>query len=72
MPIPLDLLEETLSHLNEGARSVRAYTGDVTYIITKADDGDFYVTQEEPPYTKTRTSSLKVYFKDVFGIDARY
>ncbi|HEY9049813.1 MAG TPA: hypothetical protein VIN08_28135 [Ohtaekwangia sp.] len=72
MPVPLNLLEETLSHLQEGARSVRAYSGDATYIITKAGDREFYVTLEEPPFTKTKTASLESYFKDVFGIDARY
>jgi hypothetical protein len=70
----LNLLEETLQHLNEGARSVRAYTSsDTTYIITRVQDSDdFWVATEEPGFPKTKTSSLDPYFKDVFGIHANY
>lgn len=73
MPTPLDLLEETLGHFHEGARSVRAYTDDTTYIITKANDtGDFWVATEEPSFPKTKTRQLETYFEDVFGVEARY
>ncbi len=73
MPQSLNLLEETLSHFQEGARSVRAYTNETTYIITKADNHDsFWVTVEEPSFPKTQTTSLEQYFTDVFGIDAKY
>jgi hypothetical protein len=69
----LNLLEETKSHLDEGARSVRAYTNDTTYIITRADKSDeVWVTAEEPGFPKTKTNSLDPYFKDVFGIEAKY
>jgi hypothetical protein len=73
MPTPLDLLEETLGHFHEGARSVRAYTDDTTYIITKANDtGDFWVATEEPSFPKTKTRTLETYFEQVFGVEARY
>jgi hypothetical protein len=69
----LDLLEETLSHFNEGARSVRAYTNDTTYIITKMATGDgYYVAQEEPGFPKTKVPVLDQYFNEVFGIEAIY
>lgn len=73
MAIPLNLLEETLGHFHEGARSVRAYTEETTYIITKASEaGDFWVATEEPTFPKTKTRSLETYFEDVFGVEARY
>lgn len=73
MPEFLNLIEETINHFNEGARSVRAHTSDTTYIITKEKDSDgFWVAKEEPGFTKTRTNSLDQYYQDVFGIEARY
>jgi hypothetical protein len=68
----LDLLEETLNHFKEGAKSVRAYAPEETYIITRASDLDYWVTIDEPPYQKTRTNLLNDYFKEVFGIQATY
>ena len=69
----LNLLEDTLSHFNEGARSVKAYTNDKTYIITRIRDSDeYWVALEEPGFPKTKTSSLESYFKEVFGIEATY
>jgi hypothetical protein len=68
----LNLLEETLSHFEEGARSVKAYTNDKTYIITRANPTDFWITLEEPGFPKTKTTSLENYFKEVFGIEANY
>lgn len=70
---PLDLLEETIDHLNEGARSVRAFSTHEAYIITKAiDSEEFVVTIDAPPYQKTKTRLLDTYFSDVFGIQANY
>jgi hypothetical protein len=68
----LDLIEETKSHFNEGARSVKAHTNEKTFIITKASENEYWVTLEEPGFPKTKTSSLEEYFKDVFGIEAHY
>ena len=69
----LNLLEDTLGHFNEGARSVKAYTNDKTYIITRIKDSDeYWVALEEPGFPKTKTSSLESYFKEVFGIEATY
>jgi hypothetical protein len=68
----LNLLEETKMHFSEGARSVKAYTNDKVYIITKATSNTFWVTLEEPGFPKTKTSSLEDYFKEVFGIEANY
>ena len=69
----LNLLEETKGHFNEGARMVRAYTNDVTYIITRSGDGnDYCVTTEESSFKKVNTQKLDDYFKDVFGIEALY
>lgn len=69
----LDLLEETKSHFAEGARSVRAYTNESTFIFTRAKDSeDYFVTVEEPGFPKTKVSSLDGYFDDVFGIEAVY
>jgi hypothetical protein len=72
MPL-LDLLEETMNHFNEGAKSVRAYAHDKTYIITKANHADFFwVASEEPGFPKTKAVSLENYFTEVFGIEANY
>lgn len=69
----LNLLEETKTHFEEGARSVKAYTNDKVYIITKTQEGDnFWVTLEEPGFPKTKTDSLDSYFPEVFGIEAHY
>lgn len=69
----INLIEETIEHFEEGARSVRAYSDDTTYIITRDQAGaDFIVTKEEPGFPKTRTRSLESYFSDVFGIEAKY
>lgn len=68
----LDLIEETIAHFEEGARSVRAYSSDKTYIITRAPEDEFWVTLEEPGFPKTKTSSLEPIFTDVFGIEAKY
>jgi hypothetical protein len=68
-----DLVEETISHFSEGARSVRAYSNDKTYIITHdRERNEFWVTLEEPGFPKTKTSTLDVFFGDVFGIEAKY
>jgi hypothetical protein len=69
----MNLIEETIEHFKEGARSVRAYTENTTYIITKAKkDDEFVVTTEEPGFPKQQTKSLEKYFSKVFGIEARY
>ena len=68
----LNLLEDTKTHFSEGARSVKAYTNDKVYIITKASDTDYWVTLEEPGFPKTKTSSLQEVFREVFGIEANY
>jgi hypothetical protein len=69
----MNLIEETVSHFEEGARSVRAYTNETTYIITKERDADGYiVTTEEPGFPKNKTATLDQYFEKVFGIEARY
>jgi hypothetical protein len=69
----LNLLEETKTHFEEGARSVKAFTNDKVYIITKANGGDSYwVTLEEPGFPKTKSNSLEDYFQEVFGIEALY
>ena len=68
-----NLLDETLTHFQEGARSVKAYSDNTTYIITRATDADgFWVAVEEPGFPKTRATSLAPYFKEVFGIEATY
>ena len=68
-----DLVEETLSHFSEGARSVRAYSNDKTFIITRAkEQNEFYITLEEPGFPKTKTTSLEIFFAEVFGIEATY
>lgn len=72
MEEPLDLIAETISHFSEGARSVKAYTDTDTYIITKADANDYWLTREEPGFPKTRITSLDPHFRDVFGIEAKY
>ena len=69
----MNLIEETIEHFEEGARSVRAYSDETTYIITKGNtDSDFIVTLEAPGFPKERTMSLEKYFSDVFGIEAKY
>ncbi|MBT1703993.1 hypothetical protein [Chryseosolibacter indicus] len=69
----LDLINETLSHFQEGAKSVRAYSDEMTYIITKVKDSDdYWVALEEPGFPKQRASSLEQFFDEVFGIEARY
>ena len=69
----IDLMEETIEHFREGARSVRAYTEDTTYIITQGpDDTGFVVTVEEPGFPKQKTKTLDKYFAKVFGIEAKY
>lgn len=69
----LNLLEETITHFREGARSVRAYTNETTYIITLAKDSGYYwVASEDSRFQKTKTQLLDDYFKDVFGIEAMY
>jgi hypothetical protein len=69
----LNLIEETLSHFQEGAKSVRAYTNNKTYIITPiSNTNEFWVATEEPGFPKSKTSSLEEYYKDVFGIEAKY
>jgi hypothetical protein len=73
MAEPLNLLEETIDHLNEGARSVRAFSSYEAFIITKSPDSDeFVITIDAPPYQKTKTRLLDTYFRDVFGIQATY
>lgn len=73
MDLTLNLHEETLTHFQEGARSVRAYTNDVTYVITRATEAnEYWITAEESNFQKTKTKSLAGYFKDVFGIEAMY
>jgi hypothetical protein len=68
----MNLMEETIGHFQEGARSVRAYTEDTTYIITQSDDAHFVITIEEPGFPKQKTRSLEKYFSKVFGIEAKY
>ena len=69
----LDLIEETKEHFREGARSVRAHTEETTYIITKDQtSGEFIIAMEEPGFPKTKTRSLEEYFRNVYGIEARY
>ena len=73
MPAALDLLEETESHFREGAKSVRAYASDNTYIITKAKEGGHYwVAIEEEGYRKEKATSLSKFYEGVFGIEASY
>jgi hypothetical protein len=70
----LNLMEETLMHFSEGARSVKAYSNEKTYIITRTteDPDQYWITLEEPGFPKTKTNSLSEYFHDVFGIEANY
>jgi len=67
-----DLLQETLSHFKEGAKSVRAHTDEATYVITPAEAGLFWIVVEGGDFNKTKTDALESYFKDVFGIEAKY
>jgi hypothetical protein len=69
----LNLIQETLDHFREGARTVRAYTNDVTYVITRVEgSAEFWIATEEPGFTKTKSKSLEPYFGEVFGVEARY
>jgi hypothetical protein len=69
----LDLIEETINHFNEGATSVRAYSPDYTYIITRTKEGnEFWITIEEDGFSKKRSTTLEEYFSEVFGIEAKY
>ena len=68
----MNLIEETMEHFREGAKSVRAYTENTTYIITRGREDEFVVTTEEPGFPKEQTTSLEKYFSKVFGIEARY
>ena len=73
MPVSLDLIDETLSHFKEGARSVRAYSSEHTYIITRAkDSNNFWVAIEDQGFQKQKAESLEKFFSDVFGIEATY
>ena len=73
MPELLNLINETLEHFKEGAMSVRAHTDELTYVITRVKDSDdFWITTEEPGFEKIKTRSLEKYFKNVFGVEARY
>ena len=69
----MNLVEETIGHFEEGARSVRAYSEEKTYIITRGkEDTEFVITHEAPGFPKEKTRSLEEYFGEVFGIEARY
>jgi hypothetical protein len=73
MPAFLDLIDETLNHFKEGAKSVRAYAPDATYIITRTKNSDgFWIAIEEEGFKKKKTDSLDELFQDVFGIQATY
>ena len=69
----LNLVEETINHFNEGAKSVRAYSPEFTYVITRINESDeYWVAVEEEGFRKRRSSSLEEYFSEVFGIEAKY
>lgn len=69
----MDLVKETIGHFDEGARSVRAYTDDTTYIITRDKTAaEFIIATEEPGFPKKKTKSLESIFSNVFGIEAKY
>jgi hypothetical protein len=68
----LNLVEETINHFDEGAKSVRAYAPDNTYIITRINTDEYWVAVEEEGFQKHRSTSLDEYFSDVFGIEAKY
>lgn len=69
----INLIEETIAHFQEGARSVRAHTEETTYIITRdKDTGEFIIATEAPGFPKTKSKTLEPYFRNVFGIEARY
>lgn len=73
MATGLDLIEETLGHFAEGARSVRAYTNDNTYVITQdKNDGGYWVADELSGYQKKAAKRLEEFFDEVFGIEATY
>ena len=70
----LNLLEETKAHFKEGARFVKAYTNDKTYIIKPANEAqnEYWITEEEPGFPRTKTRALDDIFREVFGIEATY
>jgi hypothetical protein len=69
----LNLIEETLKHFHQGAKTVRAYSADATYVITRVKDSDqFWIAIEEEGFNKKKTDSLEEFFQDVFGIQATY
>lgn len=70
----LNLIDETINHFDEGAKSVRAYTADNTLVITKIPDaGGFWVASENDGFAKIQIESLdSVFTEDVFGIQATY
>jgi len=69
----LNLIEETKAHFAEGARSVRAYTNDSTYIITRIQGSDeYWVAMDDAGFAKQRSTDLSPYFESVFGIEATY
>ncbi|HYC86711.1 MAG TPA: hypothetical protein VEB86_15870 [Chryseosolibacter sp.] len=69
----LNLIDETVKHFLKGAKSVRAFSADATYIITPVKGSDeFWITIEEDGYKRKKTDSLDEFFQDVFGIQATY
>jgi len=69
----LNLIEETIKHFHQGAKTVRAYSADATYVITRANEsGQFWVAVEEEGFHKKKTDSLEELYQDVFGIQATY
>lgn len=72
MTTTLNLLEETISHFEEGARSVRAYSEENTYIITQAGQSGYYVAIEAPGFPKSKVEDLQEIYINVFGIEALY
>ena len=72
MTTTLNLLEETISHFEEGARSVRAYSEERTYIITRAGDSGYFVALEAPGFPKSKVDHLEDIYTNVFGIEAFY
>ncbi len=69
----LNLLEDTLAHFQEGAKSVRVYAEEKSYIITRIEGTkEYWVAEEAPGFPKTRTDALNRFFEHAFGIEARY
>ncbi len=69
----LNLLQDTLDHFDEGAKSVRVYSEEKAYIITRiAETREFWVTEEAPGFPKKKAVALDRYFEGAFGIEARY